>query len=126
MDRSDIKRAIVAATSIARDLGLLADDAIVIHNSNKGALRLTPCDVFARVDKCREARCIPRATRWTPSWPGSPRGPLSPRHRVRGQRGVARQQGPSTRHRLAHRAMPTTGMGMDARRLSCIPTRHAR
>jgi hypothetical protein len=27
----------------------VADDAVVLHNSNKLALRLTPCDVFARV-----------------------------------------------------------------------------
>lgn len=49
MDRSDITRAIAAATSIAVSLGLPADEAIVVHNSNKLALRLTPCDVFARV-----------------------------------------------------------------------------
>jgi hypothetical protein len=35
--------------SIATELGLPADDAIVLHNSNKLALRLLPCDVFARV-----------------------------------------------------------------------------
>lgn len=46
---SDITRAIVAATSVAVSLGLPADDAIVLHNSNRLALRLTPCDVFARV-----------------------------------------------------------------------------
>jgi len=49
MDTSDVKRAIAAATSIATGLGLPADDAVVLHNSNKLALRLTPCDVFARV-----------------------------------------------------------------------------
>lgn len=42
-------RAIAAATSIAASLELVADDAVVLHNSNKAALRLTPCDVFARV-----------------------------------------------------------------------------
>ncbi len=46
---SDVTRAIAAATSVAASLGLLADDAMVLHNSNKLALRLTPCDVFARV-----------------------------------------------------------------------------
>jgi dephospho-CoA kinase len=35
--------------STASALGLTADDAIVLHNSNKLALRLVPCDVFARV-----------------------------------------------------------------------------
>jgi hypothetical protein len=38
-----------AATSLAVALGLRVDDAVVIHHSNKLALRLFPCDVFARV-----------------------------------------------------------------------------
>jgi Ser/Thr protein kinase RdoA (MazF antagonist) len=38
-----------AATSIAAALDLTVDDAIVLHNSNKLALRLLPCDVLARV-----------------------------------------------------------------------------
>ncbi|MFD8853734.1 aminoglycoside phosphotransferase family protein, partial [Streptomyces sp. NPDC059604] len=46
---TDITRAITAATSVSASLDLPADDAIVLHNSNKLALRLTPCDVFARV-----------------------------------------------------------------------------
>ncbi|WP_405648097.1 phosphotransferase enzyme family protein [Streptomyces uncialis] len=49
MDSTDVMRAIAAATSVATLLDLPADDAIVLHNSNKLALRLTPCDVFARV-----------------------------------------------------------------------------
>jgi Ser/Thr protein kinase RdoA (MazF antagonist) len=49
MEISEIKRAIAAATSVAGSLGLSATDAIVLHNSNKLALRLTPCDAFARV-----------------------------------------------------------------------------
>ncbi|MGW6457943.1 aminoglycoside phosphotransferase family protein, partial [Streptomyces sp. NPDC055078] len=44
-----ITRAIAAATSVAASLDLPADDAIVLHNSNRLALRLTPCDVLARV-----------------------------------------------------------------------------
>jgi len=39
----------VAATALAAELQLRVDDAVVIHNSNKLALRLLPCDVFARV-----------------------------------------------------------------------------
>ncbi|WP_221938379.1 phosphotransferase enzyme family protein [Mycobacterium sp. KBS0706] len=35
--------------SIASALGLTVDDAVVLQNSNKLALRLLPCDVFARV-----------------------------------------------------------------------------
>ncbi|GAA4909355.1 phosphotransferase family enzyme [Stackebrandtia albiflava] len=49
MEMSDIPRAIAAATSTAAALGLRADDATVLHDSNRLALRLTPCDVLARV-----------------------------------------------------------------------------
>src|SRR5262245_2803437 len=38
-----------AATSLAGGLDLRVSDAVVIRNSNKLALRLLPCDVFARV-----------------------------------------------------------------------------
>ena len=38
-----------AAKSIASSLDLTADDAIVLHNSNKLTLRLLPGDVLARV-----------------------------------------------------------------------------
>jgi len=38
-----------AATSLADALDLRVNEAVVIHNSNKLALRLLPCDVFARV-----------------------------------------------------------------------------
>ena len=38
-----------AAMSTASALGLPVDDAVVLHNSNKLALRLLPGDVFARV-----------------------------------------------------------------------------
>jgi hypothetical protein len=46
---SDVSRGIAAATSVAASLDLPASDAIVLHNSNRLALRLTPCDVLARV-----------------------------------------------------------------------------
>ncbi|MFI7320286.1 phosphotransferase enzyme family protein [Streptomyces venezuelae] len=49
MEMTDVTRAIAAATSVAASLDLPTDDAVVLHNSNKLALRLTPCDVFARV-----------------------------------------------------------------------------
>ena len=49
VEMSDVTRAIAAATSVAASLELPANDAIVLHNSNKLALRLTPCDVLARV-----------------------------------------------------------------------------
>jgi hypothetical protein len=38
-----------AALSCASALGLRADDAVVLHNSNRLVLRLLPCDVVARV-----------------------------------------------------------------------------
>ncbi len=38
-----------ATTALAGELHLRVDDAVVIHNSNKLALRLLPCGVFARV-----------------------------------------------------------------------------
>ena len=49
MDPTDVARAVDAAMSIAVASGLPADDATVLHDSNKLALRLLPCDVFARV-----------------------------------------------------------------------------
>ncbi|MEV4582484.1 aminoglycoside phosphotransferase family protein [Nonomuraea jabiensis] len=49
MQASEVQRAVAAATSIASSLGLTADDAIVLHDSNKLTLRLLPCDVLARV-----------------------------------------------------------------------------
>jgi Ser/Thr protein kinase RdoA (MazF antagonist) len=38
-----------AAASVASALGLTVDDTILLHNSNRIALRLLPCDVLARV-----------------------------------------------------------------------------
>jgi Ser/Thr protein kinase RdoA (MazF antagonist) len=38
-----------AGVSTAAALGLTVDDAVVLHDSNKLALRLRPCDVLARV-----------------------------------------------------------------------------
>lgn len=49
VDESDVRRAMAAAVSIATALGLSTHEAVVLHNSNKLALRLLPCDVFARV-----------------------------------------------------------------------------
>jgi Ser/Thr protein kinase RdoA (MazF antagonist) len=40
---------VAAAISIASSLGLAADDAIVLQDSNKLTLRLLPCDTLARV-----------------------------------------------------------------------------
>jgi Phosphotransferase enzyme family len=49
MQASEVPRAVAAAMSTASALGLTVDDAIVLHDSNRLALRLLPCDVLARV-----------------------------------------------------------------------------
>src|SRR5579859_5548651 len=49
MEPSEVQRAIEAARSTASALGLRAADGVVVHNSNRIAVRLTPCDVLARV-----------------------------------------------------------------------------
>jgi hypothetical protein len=54
MQESEGRRAVAAAMSTASSLGLPADDAIVLHDSNKLTLRLLPCDVLARVAPAAE------------------------------------------------------------------------
>ena len=49
MEASEVARAVATAGSIASSLGLTVDDAVVLHNSNRIAVRLLPCDVLARV-----------------------------------------------------------------------------
>ncbi|MDE3095474.1 MAG: aminoglycoside phosphotransferase family protein [Chloroflexota bacterium] len=49
MQASQVPRAVAAAMSTASALGLKSTNAIVLHDSNKLALRLLPCDVLARV-----------------------------------------------------------------------------
>jgi hypothetical protein len=49
MQAPEASRAMAAAMSTASSLDLTADDAIVLHDSNKLTLRLLPCDVLARV-----------------------------------------------------------------------------
>ena len=49
MQPSETQRALAAARSTASALDLAVDDAIVLHDSNKLAVRLLPCDVLARV-----------------------------------------------------------------------------
>jgi aminoglycoside phosphotransferase (APT) family kinase protein len=45
----EVARAVASAMSTASALGLTVDDAVVLQNSNKLAVRLRPCEVFARV-----------------------------------------------------------------------------
>jgi Phosphotransferase enzyme family len=49
MKASEVARAVGAAMEVASALDLAVADTRVLHNSNKLALRLLPCDVFARV-----------------------------------------------------------------------------
>ncbi len=49
METADVQRALEAGRSTASSLGLRVDDGVVVHNSNRIAVRLTPCDVLARV-----------------------------------------------------------------------------
>jgi hypothetical protein len=49
IDASDVRRAVAAAMETVSALDLEVGDATVLHNSNKLAVRLLPCDVFARV-----------------------------------------------------------------------------
>src|SRR3954452_22818363 len=49
MQASEVPRAVAAGMSTASMLGLTADDAIVLSDSNRLVLRLLPCDIVARV-----------------------------------------------------------------------------
>jgi hypothetical protein len=49
MELAEVQRAVEAGSSTASALGLRVDDAVVVNNSNRVVVRLTPCDVLARV-----------------------------------------------------------------------------
>jgi len=49
MEPTEVSRALAATTSDASELGLSVEDASVIQNANRLAVRLVPCDVLARV-----------------------------------------------------------------------------
>ena len=49
MKASEVPHAVAAGMSTASALDLRVDDAVVLHNSNRLAVRLLPCDVLARV-----------------------------------------------------------------------------
>ena len=49
METSQLRSAVDAAKSSASALDLRVDDAVVLQNSNRIAVRLLPCDVLARV-----------------------------------------------------------------------------
>lgn len=80
MEADVVSRATAAATALARERHLRADDAAVIHNSNKLALHLLPCGVFARVALVGQevaALEVELATRLAAT--GSPVAALEPR-----------------------------------------------
>jgi Ser/Thr protein kinase RdoA (MazF antagonist) len=49
MRASEVPRAMGAGMACAAALDLRVDDAVVVHNSNRLAVRLLPCEVLARV-----------------------------------------------------------------------------
>ncbi|MFF8196333.1 phosphotransferase [Streptomyces bobili] len=49
MEPSELRRAVGAGRATASELGLQVDDVVVVHNSDRVALRLIPCGVLARV-----------------------------------------------------------------------------
>jgi len=49
MEASEVRRAVGAARTVAAGLGLPVDDAVVVHDSDRIAVRLGPCGVLARV-----------------------------------------------------------------------------
>jgi hypothetical protein len=57
MKASEIPSAVAAGMSTATGLGLRVDDAVVLHNSNRLAVRLLPCDVLARVAHVAHQPC---------------------------------------------------------------------
>lgn len=76
----EVTRAKSAAISIAASLGLAADEAIVLHSSNRLTLRVTPCDVLARVTRVGEEDAgleLQRAQRLAEA--GCPVGAVDPR-----------------------------------------------
>jgi hypothetical protein len=49
MEPSEVRRAIEAGGATASALGLQVNDAVVVNNSDRIAVRLIPCDVLARI-----------------------------------------------------------------------------
>jgi aminoglycoside phosphotransferase (APT) family kinase protein len=49
MEAIEARRAVAAAMSTAAELDLPVDDAIILSDSNRLVIRLTPCDMVARV-----------------------------------------------------------------------------
>lgn len=80
MQASEVSQAVAAAMATATSLGLTVDDATVLQNSNKLAVRLLPCDVLARIAPVAQQNArfeVDLAQRLTAA--GCPVGTLDPR-----------------------------------------------
>jgi hypothetical protein len=80
MQASEVPRAVGAAVLTASALDLTVDDASVLHDSNRLALRLLPCGVLARVAPAAHQAAqfeVDLAQRLTET--GSPVAALEPR-----------------------------------------------
>jgi Ser/Thr protein kinase RdoA (MazF antagonist) len=77
---SDARRGVAAAMAVASAAGLEADSASVLHDSNRIAVRLLPCDVVARVaHDAHQAAWLEVELAQRLALAGSPVGGLDPR-----------------------------------------------
>jgi hypothetical protein len=80
MEAALMERAVTAAMSLARSAGVSADDAVIVQNSNKLAVRILPCDLLARVAVVgRHVGDLEIAVAQGLGARGSPVAPLDPR-----------------------------------------------
>ena len=80
MQAAEVQRGVAAALATARALGLAADEAVVLQNANRLALRLLPCDALARVAHLgREVAAFEVALAGRLAETGSPAAGLDPR-----------------------------------------------
>ena len=86
MEADLVSRAVAAATALAQGEGLPVNDAVVIQNSNKLALRLVPCDVFARVAPWGSKSLHSRSSSLSAGRRGEPGGSAGPSGRAGGLR----------------------------------------
>lgn len=80
MNAAETARAVEAAVAVTAAAGLRVDGATVLHNSNRIAVRLVPCDVLARVAPAARTNAafeVEVERRLTEA--GSPVGRLDPR-----------------------------------------------
>lgn len=81
MEPSDVRRACAAARKTAATLGLPVSEATVVHNSDRIAVRLSPCDVLVRIAPAswRTGMQFEAAVAERLAEIGSPVGELDPR-----------------------------------------------